>query len=168
MQPKQTQKGSSMSAIPAEVSRNTVRDAPRGREAELGGLRLKLSVPQRLEGMHLFFQNDTDDGAIEQLLSNGFSFVLKSEVGLGRKSATVVADDDITDRVSRFVGRNEDGTPMRAYLMKCAEEVWEAMQDRSLAEAGGREDTLNQAVTNPDSREGRYKPGRYNGSSPQF
>lgn len=149
-----------------KIARDTERaDTRRERSAGFGGPRLKLSVPQTIPGMHLFFQNDEDNGAIEQLLYEGFSFVTKAEVGLARKSETVVADEDVTDRVSRFVGRKEDGTPLRAFLLKCPEELWAQREEWAVQEANDKEDSLRQSITNPDSQDGRYA---LRGSRPEF
>jgi hypothetical protein len=133
-------------------------EAPRERAKKFGGPRLKLDVPGAIPGYHLYWEND-DDGAIEQLLNEGFEFVRPDEVHM--QSATmsrtaIVADGDVTDRVSRQVGKKEDGTSLRAYLLKCPEDLWkerenyrhEAADERDAAIRAGR-------VQNPD---GMYRP----------
>lgn len=141
------------------VKRDAEREeAPRERAASFGGPRLKLSVPHQIPGMHLFFENDDDNGAIEQLLYEGFSFVTKSEVGLGRGVAAVavVSDDDVTERVSRFVGKKADGTAMRAYLLKCPQDLWDARETGRGAEATAREESIRAEQRDPST--GRYLP----------
>ena len=98
----------------------------RERPANFGGPRMKMAVYGSIPGYHLYWEND-DEGAIEQLLYEGFSFVRPDEVGM--QSATmskkaIVADSDVTDRVSRYVGSKADGSPLRAYLLKCTDDVW--------------------------------------------
>jgi hypothetical protein len=133
------------------------KEAPRTRPADFGGPRLKLSVPYQIPGMHLFFENDDDNGAIEQLLHEGFTFVTRDEVGLGRGVATsVVADDDVTERVSRFVGKKADGTAMRAYLLKCPDDLWADRTSYRDQDADAREESIIAEQREPSS--GRYLP----------
>ena len=141
----------------AAVSRDSARvEAPRERTAGFGGPRLKLSVPYTITGFHLFFENDDDNGAIEQLLYEGFTFVTPDEVGLTRKSAAIVADDDITSRVSRFVGKKADGTAMRAYLLKCPDELWKARELERYKQADDWETNIREDQRNPAAD--RYIP----------
>ena len=145
----------------APVARDSAStEAVRERPAQLGGPRLKLHVPYSIEGHHLYFENDDDDGAIEQLLYEGFSFVTKAEVGLGRRDAAaknaVVADDDITERVSRFVGKKADGTAMRAYLLKCPDAVWAEREANRAVQADEWEESIRQEQRDPAP--GRYLP----------
>lgn len=134
------------------------KEVPRERTKNFGGPRLKLSVRGEIPGFHLYWEND-DEGAIEQLLYEGFEFVRPDEVGM--QSATmsktaIVSDTDITNRVSRYVGSKADGSPLRAYLLKCPDDLWaereaaryEAADDRDSAIRAGR-------VQSPD---GMYKP----------
>lgn len=132
-------------------------EAARTRTSNFGGPRLKLSVPQTIPGQHLFFENDDDNGAIEQLLYEGFSFVTRKEVGLGRgvHSGSIVADDDVTNRVSRFVGKKQDGTAMRAYLLKCPDSVWEDRENYRYEQADNVEESIRNEQRDPS-------PGRYN------
>ena len=136
-------------AVPA-VARDAARvEAPRERTAGFGGPRLKLSVPFTIAGFHLFFENDDDNGAIEQLLYEGFTFVTPDEVGLTRHTAAVVADDDVTNRVSRFVGKKADGSAMRAYLLKCPEELWKAREVERYKQADEWETSIREDQRNP-------------------
>lgn len=140
----------------SNVTRDSERvEAPRERTAGFGGPRLKLSVPYTIPGFHLYFENDDDNGAIEQLLYEGFSFVTQKEVGFTRQGHAVVADDDVTDRVSRFVGKKADGTPMRAYLLKCPDSVWAEREANRYEQADNWEESIRGEQRNPS-------PGRYN------
>lgn len=148
----QTQSKQAQSA----VARDQDSAAARQRPESFGGPRLKLTVPYQIPGMHLFFENDDDNGAIEQLLYEGFSFVTKSEVGLSRSEIerTVVADDDVTERVSRFVGKKADGTAMRAYLLKCPEDLWAEREKSRAQQADAWDDSIKAEQRDP-------APGRY-------
>jgi hypothetical protein len=152
-----TANSTAVTAAESNVSRDTERvEASRERTAGFGGPRLKLSVPYTLPGFHLFFENDDDNGAIEQLLYEGFSFVTQKEVGFSRQSTAIVADDDVTDRVSRFVGKKTDGTPMRAYLLKCPEKVWAEREANRYELADNWEDSIRREQRDPSA--GRYTP----------
>lgn len=139
---------------PASVRRDADRkEAPRERTRNFGGPRQKLAVIGSIEGMHLYWEND-DNGAIEQLLADGFRFVEPSEVQM--QSHTVVADSEISNKISRYVGRKEDGTPMRAYLMCCTEEHWAERESNRYAQADAWDSAIRRGQVEPDS--GRYIP----------
>lgn len=113
-------------------------EAARSRQSNFGGPRLKLSVIGEIPGHHLYWAND-EDGEIEQLLYEGFSFVEPKEV---KMQSHIVADADVADRVSRYVGRKADGGPLRAFLMKCPDEVWAEREASRYAQA----DSWDQAI----------------------
>jgi hypothetical protein len=124
-------------------------EKPRSRRNPgLGGAQLKLEVGKAgIPGFHLYWENDTD-ARIERLLGAGFEFVTKEEVGMSQVTQRVVADSEIDSRVSKYVGTTDDGKPMRAYLMKCPDELWEDIQycindladsrDRDILESANR------------------------------
>lgn len=112
-------------ANPEAVRTNSQRvTAPREREALFGGPQLKLRVRGEVEGHHLFWEND-QNGAVEDRLAEGFTFVTPDEVDAVRH--TVVVDGDLANRVSRVVG-SDGGTPIRAYLLKIPEDMWQERQ----------------------------------------
>lgn len=124
--------------------------APRSRRSNLGGAQLKLEVfNANIPGHHLFWENDVD-ARIERLLGEGFEFVTPEEVGMARMSNRVVADSDLSDRVSKYVGTTDDQKPMRAFLLKCPNDIWEDIQyciadltdarDRDILDAANRSD----------------------------
>lgn len=126
--------------------------APRERTRNLGGPRLKMAVLGTIDGFHLYWEND-DDGAIEQLLHEGFEFVKPSEV---RMTSHIVVDGDIADRVSRFVGKKADGSPMRAYLLKCSEEHWADRESDRYEQADQWDNAIRAGRVQADT--GRYIP----------
>jgi len=125
------------------------KQAARARLSNLGGLQLKLTVGHTIPGMHLFWENDVDN-RIERLLGAGFDFVSPDEVGMQSLTKRIVEDSEVTNRVSKYVGTTEDGKAMRAYLLKCPEELWEDVQmvvndladerDRDILESANRAD----------------------------
>lgn len=143
-----------LSQEPVARTNSERESAPREREHDLGGLqsRLKLAVRGEIDGHVLYWEND-QNGAIDELLYEGFEFVRPSEI---RLTSHVVKDADLNDRISRFVGRQEDGTPLRAFLMKCPEEIWEARTSRREAQADEWDEAIYRQFTKPEK--GRYNP----------
>jgi len=126
-------------AVRTESDRTAASQA-RSRKANFGGLRLKLSVNAEIPGFHLYWENDDGEGAIEQLLEEGFDFVTPDEVGMkSRHAESVVADSELTNRVSRFVGKTDSGQPMRAFLLKCPNDVWAERESERHAMADERD-----------------------------
>lgn len=143
----------STATVAAVIRRESQRSgAARVRPENLGGIRLKLSVIGRIEGFHLYWEND-DEGAIEQLLHEGFEFVQPSEVSM---QSHIVMDSDIADRVSRYVGKKADGTPMRAFLLKCSDEEWADREASRYAQANAWDNDIRAGRVQQDS--GRYTP----------
>jgi len=126
--------------------------AVRERAPDLGGPQLKLSVIGEVPGHHMYWEND-EDGKIEQLLYEGFDFVSPDEV---RRGSDLVADMDLTNRISRYVGRHQDGSPLRAYLMKCPNEVWEQRQGRRQVQVNEWDEQIRSGRMKP--QEGQYTP----------
>lgn len=145
----------------AAAARNALerKEAPRGRRSNLGGPTMKLEVFNAvIPGWHLYWENDAD-ARVERLLQNGFDFVTQEEAGMVRVAHRVVPDGDLDNRVSKFVGTTDDGKAMRAYLMKCPDEIWEDIQHciNDLADSRDR-DILDSASRASDDR---YQPKGY-------
>lgn len=144
--------------IAAQARREQERPAAeRERPQQLGGLRLKLTVPTTIAGFHLYWAND--DGEVDQLIEEGFELVRPEEMGTEasrRLNRRVVSDNDIADSYSRHVGTKEDGSSLRAYLMKIPDALWEERQAMKLAQADAWDSAIRKgAVENVD---GRYTP----------
>lgn len=139
---------------PPAVRRESDRDeAPRTRrQSNLGGARLKLAVHGEIPGHKLYWCND-DNNELELHLEDGFSFVQQNEVGLNRG---VVQDKDVDNRVSKYVGTKANGDPMRAYLLKCPQDIWDDLQAASQEQANQWDSAILAGVVgNVDSS---YKP----------
>lgn len=131
---------------------NERKQSPRDRESNLGGMGLKLDVNGRIDGFHMYWAND-EDGAIETLLYSGFDFVDPDEV---RMRSVVVQDSDLGNRISRYVGKKADGSPLRAYLLKCSNEIWDERESARYRQADAWDsDIRSGSMTRGD---GRYKP----------
>jgi hypothetical protein len=129
-------------------------EAERKRDEDLGGIQLQLSVLGDIPGYHLYWEND-DNGAIEKLLSEGFDFVTQDEIQ--QRKSLIVPDLDISSCISRFVkGRREDGTALRAYLLKCADEIWAARESRRYKQADAWDKDIREGKIHHG--DGRYKP----------
>lgn len=129
-------------------------EAERARDDEFGGIQLQLSVAGDIPGYHLYWEND-DNGAIEKLLSEGFDFVTQDEIQ--QRKSLIVPDLDISSCISRFVkGRREDGTALRAYLLKCTDEIWAARESRRYRQCDEWDKSIREGTV--QHGDGRYKP----------
>ena len=149
-------------AVRTESDRTATSQA-RSRKSNFGGLRLKLSVNAEIPGFHLYWENDDGEGAIEQLLDDGFDFVTPEEVGMkSRYSESVVADSELTNRVSRFVGKTEQGLPMRAFLLKCPNDVWAERESERHAMADERDADIRRRARGEQAGEYALKDRKTN------
>lgn len=145
-------------AAEAAARRNSERPvAPRARRTRLGGAQLKLDVIGRIDGYHLYWENDSGH-RLELLLEEGFEFVTPDEVGMARSAERIVVDSEVTNRVSKYVGTTDDGKPMRAYLLKCPVEIWEEIQESITSLADQRDRDI---LDSHNSSDDRYKPKGY-------
>lgn len=94
----------------------------------------KLAVPE-IDGYHLHWINDYA-GRIPQAQQGGYEFVNESEAMVNNFSLGTASDlsgsTDMGSRVSVVVGKNEDGTALRAYLMKIRNEWF--VEDQAVAQ----------------------------------
>lgn len=126
--------------------------APRERENDLGGLTLQLHVNGTIPGYKLYWEND-ENGAIEGRLEQGFDFVTQDE--LYAQQAKVVPDEEISSVLSRFVkGTRNDGQALRAYLLKCPDEIWAEIEGRRHAAADKWDQDIRRQAENPDTKAG--------------
>jgi len=92
--------------------------------------RTKMSVPD-IPGYHCHWFNDLQ-GRIAQALQGGYQFVESSEVALNSFSFgtvnTETGNTDLGTRVSLVVGDIGEGRPLRAYLMKIPQELFQEDQ----------------------------------------
>jgi hypothetical protein len=141
-----------VAAIAQRDSERNTKGAQRERAPDLGGHRLKLAVSGSIDGHHLYWEND-EDGKIEDLLFQGFDFVAPGEVN---RASDLVADMDLANRISRYVGRREDGSPLRAYLLKCPNEIWNARKAADQQQANEWDEQIRSGRMKP--QDGQYTP----------
>jgi len=94
----------------------------------------KLAVPE-IDGYHLHWINDYA-GRVIQATQGGYEFVTEEEAMVNSFSLGSASDlngnTDMGSRVSVVVGKNEDGTALRAYLMKIRNEWF--VEDQAVAQ----------------------------------
>lgn len=113
--------------------------------------KLKVNKPN-LPGYHLHILNDYP-GRIDEAVSKGYEFVSPGEVG-GTSVNVVDHNTDIGDKVRFLVGRNEQGGPLYAYLMKIRQEWY----DEDQAELQKRNDLIDTSI-----RKGQLSTGGTDG-----
>jgi hypothetical protein len=130
--------------------------ATRDRAPDLGGVQLQMTVIGEIPGYHLYWAND-ENGYVERLLMEGFDFVTQDE--LYSKKTKVVEDLDISSCVSKYVkGMRVDGQPLRAYLMKCPDDVWARREEIRHSAADRWDQQIRRQAQEPDKPGGFYKP----------
>lgn len=109
---------------PATPAVRTEADRPRRTtRIPFGGARTKLAIGFEIPGQHLHWINDTA-GRLDEAQQGGYSFVSPSEVGFTEKES----------QVKRFVGKDEAGEAIHAYLMKIDIDLYE--EDQRTLQAG--------------------------------
>lgn len=119
----------------ARPSRADQARAKRKERVKFGTAKMNLSIDpatrQRLEkeGLVARWANDVK-GRVEELRERGYEFVRDPEgqIEAGEKGGST----DMGSAVSKIVGENKDGSPMRAYLMVQSKEFYE--EDQALKE----------------------------------
>lgn len=97
----------------------------------LGIPRLKLQFPER-PGFVRRVMADRP-GRLEDALAAGWQFVTKLEGGSGFEDLSTATTAGIDSRISRVIGVNDDGSPLRGYLMEIPKELYD--QDQAMKEA---------------------------------
>ncbi len=91
---------------------------PRKQRVPLGTPRSHLTAETR-EGYHRHWINDKP-GRLELAIDGGYEFVKDKNGKVGEHGN--LGSHDLGSMVSRIVGTNEGGTPLRAYLMEIKQE----------------------------------------------
>lgn len=131
-------------------TRKQEREKQRKVRVPLGVPRSKLSAPQ-IQGYSTRWINDTV-GRLQNAEAGGYEFVYERELD-GQAGNT-----DLGDKVSRIVGRNEDGSPLRAFLMKI-KETWYREDQRTKQRKVDEIDTaIRRGKLNEQPDDKRYVP----------
>ena len=135
--------------IPNEVKRKGKKRVP------LGGLRQKLSVPDRLKDPNYVERIFNDMGSrLLDAETAGYEFVYDG--GTDEADEHKGARDGIGSKVSFNVGPGPDGKPMKGYLMRTRKEWYKEDQSEKQKEL----DKIDDAIRGGDigQAEGRYIP----------
>lgn len=147
-----------MSREPRVQTRNEA--GGRRQRIPLGGTRLKLSVPERYKnpGSVLRWINDKP-GRLEQAEEAGYEYV--HDIPTGDVPGAVGQAAQTGSKVSRVVGKEDSGAPIKAYLMRLKKE-WSEQDKETKREA------INDSIAgmlqgdgeneNPGDTSKRYKP----------
>lgn len=123
----------------------------------------KLSVPE-ISGYHLHWINDYP-GRIDQALQSGYEFVTPEEAMLSNfslgASQSVSGNTDLGSRVSIVVGRGDDATALRAYLMKIREDWYAEDQAISQQRVDNISQQIKKGIIGADQESGLDKSKRY-------
>lgn len=91
--------------------------------------RKRLSLNKDLDGFITRWFNDQDD-RLQRAEDGGYQYVHRKEIGQVGDKDISNGNTDVNSRVSRVVGRQPTGAPIRAYLMKIRKDWYEADQDK--------------------------------------
>lgn len=134
-----------------------VKSAARKERIPLGRTRLKLTAPKR-PGFHRHWINDVG-GRLEEAENGSYKFVTDDGLKVG-ETALGSGNQDLGSRVSRIVGRAEDGKPIRAYLMEIEEEYYQQDQREKQKRLDVIDAQIRGGTFNPDNDNdmNRYVP----------
>ena len=111
------------------------KEANRSKRVPLGQLRSKLTVPEHVLEKDRFVYRWMCDrqGRLPNAEAGGYNFVLdpemKVEVGEGQDGR-----DKMSTAICRTVGTHQDGSPMKAYLMRIRRDWYEKDQKEKQAQ----------------------------------
>lgn len=120
-----------------------------------GKAQAKLTVFNMDPNYRYYWFND-EGGRIEMAMAAMYQFVRKNEVTL--TPGVVSRDSELGDRVSVIVGRDNDGTPLRAFLMKRPMKYFDEDQALSQAEIDRQESAIKKGKTTGQEDEKFYIP----------
>lgn len=141
--------------------RNEQNARERKERVRFGAARQKMSVPE-LEGYFLCWINDVGN-RLNEAQAGGYEFVAQGEVGkVGEnlsQSKWTKGASETDSRISMVVGKQEDGSSLRAYLMKLKQE-W---RDEDMADRQAVHDEIDASlrvgnVNGEVGKDGRYIP----------
>ena len=102
-------------------------------------------------------------GRLERAEGLEWRYVTKDEIapgGIG-KTGDTTAVENMGNKVSRVVGKEDDGTPITAYLMAIPKEFYEDDQKEKSEKLLEKEKAISQGIDSqgrPGDKEGRYVP----------
>lgn len=127
--------------------------AERQKRVPLGVPRSKLSVPKRA-GYERRWINDDNKGRLQNALSGGYTHVVDPDLVVGEDGG----GDRTDSRVSRIVGKRDDGKPMRAFLMEIPSELYKEDQASKQAALDEVDRAIRKGRLVSQGEEHRYVP----------
>lgn len=112
-----------------------------------------VDVKDILPGFVLRWINDERD-RVPRSEFMGWTFVLRTEVALSEK--VFPPNKDMGDKIAVYVGANEGGQPMRAFLMKIPQEGYDQIMRRKHAQDDMIEDAIRRGAVGPALSRGGY------------
>lgn len=127
--------------------------AERKKRVPLGVPRTKLTAPER-PGYKRRWINDDGKGRLQHARNGGYTFVEDPNLQVGQDGG----GDKTDSRVSRVVGRRDDGQPLRAYLMEIPSELYKEDQASKQAALDEMDRAIRKGRLRSDGEEHRYVP----------
>lgn len=131
-------------------TRKLEKQVQRKTRVPLGVPRAKLQAPE-IKGFRTRWINDYT-GRIEQAIAGGYEHVYEKDLQ-GEAGNT-----DLGEKVSRIVGRNEDASPLRAFLMKIKEEWYQEDQRAKRKQLDETDAAIRRGKLNEQPDDRRYIP----------
>lgn len=104
----------------------------RSRRIPLGVAELKLEVPEAANDPdHVYRWINDKPGRLQRAIAGGWEYVEDHAMQIGTGSTTRNSEQD--SRISQIVGKNENGFPLYAYLMRIKREWYD--EDQSVKQA---------------------------------
>ena len=123
--------------------------------------RRRLALNKELDGFITRWFNDLDD-RLQRAEDAGYQYVHRKEIGQVGDKDISNGNTDVNSRVSRVVGRQPTGQPIRAYLMKIRKDWYETDQAKK-EEVNARVDEAIRAGTSGGAKvENQYGDVRLN------
>jgi hypothetical protein len=131
------------------------KDEGRRKRVPLGVPRMKLTAHNIPEGKQARWINDKP-GRLDNALRGSYNFLNKDGIVIG----TGYEDEnkDMGSRVSRVVGKEDDGTPITAYLMVIDKDIYEADQAEKMKEIDKVDIAIRKGEFLKNTGDGRYVP----------
>lgn len=112
-----------------------------------------VDLQEQLPGFVLRWINDERD-RIPRSQLQGWDFVKRSEVGLNDKVTPL--NKDLGENIAVYVGANEAGQPMRAFLMKIPKEAHEKLMRRIDRQNDQIQEAIRRGAIGPALSQGGY------------
>lgn len=129
--------------VPTPAAQRKETAKKRRERVPFGGTRLKLSFPEK-PGKVRRWVNDVG-GRPTLAEQGGYEFVTDDGVQVGT-TAVGSGNQDLGSRVSRIVGKNADGSPMRAYLMEIDKDLYDEDQAKKQKPLDAVDDQIRRGV----------------------